>query len=148
LESVFRENLSPALGFDAANRTARLYGDGGNPISWVSFRDVARAAAESVTGGTARNMTIEFGGPEALSPIDVVRMFEAAGAGSIATEVVPESALKAQLEAATDSLQKSFAALMLMYAGGDAVDETASSRIFPFRKTSVREFISSQLTAR
>ena len=36
-------------------------------------------------------------------------MFEAAGAGEIATESVPESALESQMNDATDSLQKSFA---------------------------------------
>jgi uncharacterized protein YbjT (DUF2867 family) len=33
--------LSPALGFDYQKATARLYGPGTNPISWVSFSDVA-----------------------------------------------------------------------------------------------------------
>ena len=41
--------LTPALGFDAANGKVRLYGDGSHPISWISYRDVARAAAAAVT---------------------------------------------------------------------------------------------------
>ena len=41
--------LTPALGFDAANGKVRLYGDGSRPISWISFRDVARAAAAAVS---------------------------------------------------------------------------------------------------
>ena len=74
-------------------------------------------------------------------------MFEAAGAGEIATESVPEAALEAQLKEATDSLQKSFAGLMLQCAAGDAIDTTKSSQLFPFRMTSVRDFITSQLAA-
>ena len=35
--------LTPALGFDVANGKARLYGDGSRPVSWISYRDVARA---------------------------------------------------------------------------------------------------------
>lgn len=139
--------LTPALGFDAANGKVRLYGDGSRPISWISYRDVARAAAASVTEGTARNMVVELGGPQALSAREVVRMFEAAGAGEIATESVPESALEAQMSAATDSLQKSFAALMLQCAAGDAIDNTTSRRLFPFQMTSVRDFITTQLAA-
>lgn len=139
--------LTPALGFDAANGKVRLYGDGTRPISWISYRDVARAAAAAVTEGTARNMVVELGGPQALSPREVVRMFEAAGAGEIATESVPESALEAQMSAATDSLQKSFAGLMLQCAAGDAIDTTTSSRLFPFQMTSVRDFITAQLAA-
>jgi hypothetical protein len=34
---------------------------------------------------------------------------------------------------------------MLMYAAGDAIDTTASGRLFPFRMTSVRDFITAQL---
>ena len=139
--------LTPALGFDAANGKVRLYGDGSRPISWISYRDVARAAAAAVTEGTARNMVVELGGPQALSPREVVRMFEAAGAGEIATESVPEAALEAQMNAATDSLQKSFAGLMLQCAAGDAIDTTTSSRLFPFQMTSVRDFITAQLAA-
>jgi uncharacterized protein YbjT (DUF2867 family) len=139
--------LTPALGFDAANGSVRLYGDGSRPISWISCRDVARAAAAAVTEGTARNMVVELGGPQALSPREVVRMFEAAGAGEIATESVPESALQGQMSAATDSLQKSFAGLMLQCAAGDAIDSTTSRRLFPFQMTSVRDFITAQLAA-
>ena len=137
--------LTPALGFDAANGTVRLYGDGSRPISWISYQDVARAAAAAVSQPAARNMVVELGGPQALSPREVVRMFEAAGAGEVATEVVPEVALAAQLDAATDSLQKSFAGLMLQYAAGDAIDPTTSHRLFPFQRTSVRDFITGQL---
>ena len=139
--------LTPALGFDAANGKVRLYGDGSRSISWISYRDVARAAAAAVTEEAARNMVVELGGPQALSPREVVRMFEAAGAGEIATESVPEGALEAQMKEATDSLQKSFAGLMLQCAGGDAVDTTTSSRLFPFQMTSVRDFITAQLAA-
>ena len=74
-------------------------------------------------------------------------MFEAAGAGEIATEVVPEVALAAQRDVATDSIQQSFAGLMLQYAAGDAIDTTTSSRLFPFRMTSVDDFITAQLAA-
>ena len=138
--------LTPALGFDVANGKVRLYGDGGHPVSWISYRDVARAAAAAVTEPAARNTIVELGGPQALSAREVVRMFEAAGAGEIATESVSESALESQLNAATDPLQKSFAGLMLQCAGGDAIDVTTSSRLFPFQMTSVRDFITVQLT--
>jgi uncharacterized protein YbjT (DUF2867 family) len=137
--------LSPALGFDVANGTVRVYGDGRCPISWISYRDVARAAVMAVTETTSRNMVVELGGPQALSPIEVVRMFEAAGSRMLAVEAVPRSVLESQMETATDSLQKSFAGLMLQYANGDAIDELTSRRLFPFSMTSVRDFITAQL---
>jgi hypothetical protein len=49
------------------------------------------------------------------------------------------------MEAATDSLQKSCAVLMLQYANGDAIDTTTTRRVFPFPMTSVRDFITAQL---
>ena len=137
--------LTPALGFDAANGKVRIYGDGNQPISWISYKDVAHAAAAAVSEPAARNRIVELGGPQALSPREVVRMFEAAGAGEIATEHVPAAALEAQMNAATDPLEKTFAGLMLQYTGGDAIDPAASSRLFPFRMTSVRDFIATQL---
>jgi uncharacterized protein YbjT (DUF2867 family) len=141
--------LTPALGFDAPNGRARIYGDGSQPISWVSYRDVARAAADAVTERAGRNMVVEIGGPQALTPREVVRMFEAAGAGEIAMEFVPTATLENQLKASTDPLQQSFAALMLMYAAGDSIDPASSSRLFPFQMTAVRDFITAQLaTAR
>jgi hypothetical protein len=44
---------------------------------------------------------------------------------------VPEEALQAQYGSATDPLQRSFAALMLLYAHGTAVDMTRTLRAFP-----------------
>jgi nucleoside-diphosphate-sugar epimerase len=139
--------LTPALGFDAVNRKARFYGDGSRPISWVSYRDVARAAAAAAINPAARNMVVEFGGPEGFSQREVVRMFEEAGSGEFATESVPESALESQLHAATDSLQKSFAGLMLQCARGDAIDVTTSNRLFPFQRTSVPDYVKAHLGA-
>ena len=34
---------------------------------------------------------------------------------------------------------------MLMYARGDAIDNTVSSRLFPFQMTAVRDYITAQL---
>src|SRR5215475_784243 len=34
--------LSPFVGFDYPNNQARIYGTGQNPLSWISFIDVAR----------------------------------------------------------------------------------------------------------
>jgi uncharacterized protein YbjT (DUF2867 family) len=139
--------LTPALGFDVASGKVRLYGDGSRPISWISYRDVARVAAEAVVNGNARNMVIELGGPQALSPLEVVHMFEAAGAEKMTSESVPVDALEGQLRSAPDSLQQSFAGLMLQCAAGDAIDTTTSSRLFPGPMTSVRDYITAQLAA-
>jgi uncharacterized protein YbjT (DUF2867 family) len=114
--------LSAALGFDYANATARIYGPGTSPISWVSSDDVAEMCVLSVLNPAAERRTIEFGGPEALSPLEVVARFEKIGGKPFKVEHVPEEFLRAQYAEATDPMQKSFAALMLGYVYGDGMD--------------------------
>jgi NADH dehydrogenase len=137
--------LSPALGFDAANATANLYGDGNAPISYISFQDVAQFAVDSLDNLAARYATLELGGPDAPSPLQVVRIFEEIGGRPFTVQHVPEDALRAQQEAATDPMEQSFAGLMRCYAQGDAVEMGATLEAFPLQLTSVREYASSVL---
>ena len=132
--------LSPALGFDYANASARIYGVGTNPISWVSFLDVAEMCAIGLRHRAAERKTIEFGGPEPLSPLEVVARFERITGRPFKLEHVPESALVAQFEGATDSLQKSFAALMLGYSRGDAMNMAPVVDTYGIQLTSVNDY--------
>jgi uncharacterized protein YbjT (DUF2867 family) len=113
--------LSPLVGFDPAAATARIYGAGEAKVSWVSFRDVARATVGAAHDPSLANVTVAFGGPEALSPLEVVRIFEEETGRTFSLEHVPEEAIEAQLESSTDSLERSFAALMLVMARARAV---------------------------
>lgn len=132
--------LSPALGFDPDNGTARIYGAGTNPISWISAGDVAQFAVAAIDNPAAANATIELGGPEALTPLQVVTAFEAARGRKIAITHVPEEALRAQYEAAADPLQRSFAALTLGCALGDAISMRMTLRLFPISLMSVKDY--------
>ncbi len=132
--------LGPALGFDYANGSARIYGDGHNGLSWISFRDVARFAVASLDNSAARNAVIEVGGPQVLSPLEVVQVFEDIGGRPMTVEHVPEDALRAQKADAPDSLQESFAALMLTYANGDPIEMEATLQAFPLQLSSVRDY--------
>lgn len=132
--------LSPALGFDAANAEARIYGAGRAPISWISYRDVARFAAASVDNPEAQGAVIELGGPEALSPLEVVRIFEDVTGRKFNVHYIEEEQLEAQKEASEDTLQESFAGLMLGYARGQSVDMRETLRRFPLPLTSVRAY--------
>lgn len=132
--------LSPALGFDYANGAARIYGPGTSPISWVSFEDVAEICAVCLRHPAASHKIIEFGGPEALSPLDVVACFEKIGGRAFHVEHIPESALLAQFNEAADPMQKSFAALMLGYLRGDAMDMTSVVDTFGIKLASVEDY--------
>jgi uncharacterized protein YbjT (DUF2867 family) len=132
--------LSPALGFDYVNAAARIYGPGTNPISWVSFSDVAEMCALGLRHRAAERKTIEFGGPEALSPLEVVARFQKITGKAFALEHISERALLSQFESATDPMQKSFAALMLGYLHGDAMNMAPVVDTFGVRLTSVDEY--------
>jgi uncharacterized protein YbjT (DUF2867 family) len=132
--------LSPALGFDAANARARIYGSGTQKISWISYKDVARFAVLSLEQPAVRNATLRLGGPDELSPLEVVQIFERVRGRKFTVEFVPEDALHAQHSAASDPLQQSFAGLMLYYAHGDVIDMHATLRTLPVKMISVAEF--------
>ena len=139
--------LSPVVGFDYTTRQATIYGDGGHKISFISLRDVAEIAVQCAIG-TSGSETIELGGPEAVAPLQVVRIFEEIGAAPFTVQPVPEAALRAQFDGATDSLQKSFAGLMLDYARGDEIPMADTLNRFPVVLTSVREYAQSVLADR
>lgn len=136
--------LGPALGFDYPNARATIYGDGTRPISWISLGDVAEYAVRSLDDAAAENATLELGGPEALSPREVVRIFEEVSGRPFEVQHVPEEALRAQSAAATDPLQKAFAGLMLSYAAGCEIPPNRDlGGSFPLR--TVREYAAASL---
>jgi len=132
--------LTPALGFDPANGKATIYGSGTNPISWISLFDVAAFAAASVDHTAARNRIIGLGGPEAISPLDLVKIFENVTGRRFEVQHVPEEALRSQREGATDPMQQSFATLMLIYAAGGSIDMSQTAKQFSLPLRSVREY--------
>ena len=140
--------LSPALGFDYVKAEARIYGPGTNPISWVSYRDVAEICAIALRHPAAERKTIEFGGPEALSPLEVVAHFEKIGGRPFRLEHIPDQVLRAQFDEAADPLQKTFAALMLGYSRGDAMDMTEVVKTFGVKLRTLDEYARSVLGQR
>jgi uncharacterized protein YbjT (DUF2867 family) len=135
--------LAPALGFDPGNAQAQIYGSGENKISWISYKDVAKFAVASLDSLEAHNAVIELGGPEALSPLEVVRIFEESKGRKFGVQHVPEEALMRQKETASDPLQQSFAGLMLYYSHGNVIDMHETLRKFPLKLTSVRDYVAS-----
>jgi len=134
--------LSPAMGFDPGHDAARIYGSGCNKTSWISFTDVAKFAVAALDNPRVANAVIKLGGPDTLSPLEVVRLAEQVTGKTFVVEHVPEEALRAQHGAATDPLQKSFTALMLYYARGDAIDMKETLRTLPVHHLkAVREYL-------
>jgi NADH dehydrogenase len=113
--------LSPALGFDPRNGDVRIYGSGDAIVSYISAMDVAEFGVAAATRIYPEKKTIlELGGPEAISQLDAVRIFEGVLQRKLSLQFVSEEALRLQHQS-SDPLQKSFGALMLGYAHGDEV---------------------------
>lgn len=132
--------LSPALGFDPAKGTARICGTGEAKGSYISAFDVAEFAVATAKKSESGNVELEMGGPEALSQLDAVRLFEKTLGKKFTLEHVPLAALEQQ-HRSSDPLQKTFAALMLGYARGNEISEArANAERYGIRLRSVADY--------
>lgn len=132
--------LSPILGFDYPNAKATIYGEGKKKTSWIAIKDVAAFAVASLDNPLAKNSMIELGGPDALSPLEVVKIFEETNGKKFELQFVPEEAIKAQREGAKDPLSESFAALMLGIANGSEIDMKKTLAVFPAQLVSINDY--------
>ena len=101
--------------------------------------DVAEMCALALRHRAAEQRVIEFGGPDAVSPLEVVARFQRIHGKSFRVEHVPEPALLSQFQGATDSLLKSFAALMLAYSRGDSMNMASVADTFGIKLASVND---------
>jgi len=139
--------LGPALGFDCAHAKAVIYGEGKNKISWVSIKDVAAFAVASIDNPAAQNAVIQLGGPDDLSVLDAVGIFEQESGQTFELQNVPDEALRAQMAAAPDSLGKTFSGLMMGLNEVGRIHMKETLRNFPIQLTSVREYARQMIAA-
>jgi uncharacterized protein YbjT (DUF2867 family) len=132
--------LSAVVGFDAVNGKVQLCGDGTKPISYISLFDVAKFAVLSLTIPAAKNAILELGGPEKLSQLDAVKIFEDISRKKIDVSNVPVETLQLQMKTADDPMQKSFAGLMQCVAAGDPIDMEKTLENFPIKLTPVKDY--------
>ncbi|HEX7585180.1 MAG TPA: SDR family oxidoreductase [Prolixibacteraceae bacterium] len=132
--------LTAAVGFDATNGKVNTCGTGANPLAYISFKDVAKFAVESISNPAAKNAVLELGGPQNLSQLEAVKIFEEALGKKIEVGQMPVDVLQSQLDATEDPMQKSFSGLMLCVANGDRIDMKDVLSKFPVELTSVKEF--------
>lgn len=110
--------FSPRLGFDVAGGSAVVYGDGTRPLSWISERDVTSFAVWALEAGAARNVTLDLGGPAALSQRDVVAIFERLAGKKLAVTHVPLAELERRYAEAATPVERSLGAILLEVALG------------------------------
>ena len=132
--------LGPHLGFDAARAQARIYGDGKAGVNYVSALDVAAFAVAAATAPGELREVVQIGGPEPVSQLGAVGVFERQLGRSFSLEHVPIQALEVQHQSA-DPLQKTFAALMIAYALGDPVPEARqTAERYGLRLTTIEDY--------
>ena len=132
--------LSPMLDFDPANASARIYGSGEAKVSYISAYDVAAFAVAAVRRNLDDWEVLEMGGPEALSQLGAVRIFERQLRTEFKLDFVPVAALEQQ-HLSSDPLQQTFAALMIAYAKGDVIPQgRANAERYGVRLRSVAEY--------
>src|SRR5215470_17196228 len=114
--------LGPALGFDCVRAKAVIYGEGQNAV-------------------------IQLGGPDNLSILDAVGIFEQESGQTFELQNVPDEALRAQMAAAPDSLRKAFSGLMIGLNEVGTIDMKETLRNFPIQLTSLREYARQMIAA-
>jgi NADH dehydrogenase len=132
--------LTPMLGFDYENGKAVVFGDGRQLMSWVSYEDVAEFAIRCAQTPEAHNRILEIGGPEDLSPLEVIHIFESASNRPWEVQHVPEEALLAQLEQASDPLTETFTKLQLEYLHGCLMNTSEALQLMPVQQKSIRNY--------
>jgi uncharacterized protein YbjT (DUF2867 family) len=135
--------LTAAVGFDAPNGKVNICGTGTNPLAYISYKDVAKFAVESISNPAATNAVLELGGPRNISQLEAVKIFEEVLSRKIEVQHVPVEALRAQLDGSADPMQKSFSGLMLCVAAGDPIDMKDVLGKFQVELISVRDFATS-----
>ncbi len=105
--------LGPAIGFDLKNGRAQIIGDGEARMSYISAYDVAQFAAAAVGNPAVFHTALELGGPDALSPLEAVRLFEQTSGRRFEVAHIPLEAVQAQHAASKNPLEKTFAGLMI-----------------------------------
>jgi hypothetical protein len=101
---------------------------------------VAGFAVDAHGNPAVRNRRLLAGGPQGLTPLEVVRVFEQVTESPFAVEHAPEEALQKQYAEAADPMGRTFAALMLGYAHGCPMDMNETLSWLPRRLTTVQDY--------
>jgi uncharacterized protein YbjT (DUF2867 family) len=133
--------LSAAVGFDAQSGKVNICGTGTNPLSYISYKDVAKFAVESISNLSLKNIAIELGGPQNISQLDAKKIFEEVLQKKIEVQHISVDALQAQFNSSIDPVQKSISGLMLCLAKGDRIDMKDVLSRFNIELTSVNDFV-------
>jgi uncharacterized protein YbjT (DUF2867 family) len=139
--------LGPAAGVDLEAGRASVVGAGDVPSSWISLGDVAEFAVRALDHPAAANRDLELGGPEALTALAAIRIFEELIGRPFEVQHIPLEVLEAQAAQAHDPYERTLARLMISVGTlPGVIPMEATARAFAVRLTSVRDYAARALT--
>lgn len=136
--------LGPMLFADIEAGTAKIYGNADRKIPYVAVADVAEVVVQTLASPLSRNATIRFRGDE-VTQHEAAKIFEEVFGKPFSFIEIPAEAIEAQLAAAVDPFQRTFAGLMLGPARGFQESVETPPAEFGIRTTTVREFAVRQI---
>ena len=139
--------FGPELGWDLRQGKAQFFGTGEARASGISIDDVAAHAIASVTEPKSDNQDIPLGGPDALSPVEVVKIFERVSGRKFRVKKIPLfiPRIAAVVLKPFNPKLASLMAFGAMADRDDVIDMTKARQIFGLRGTSVPDFAQKQL---
>jgi uncharacterized protein YbjT (DUF2867 family) len=137
--------FSPLCGFEVEHHRATVFGDGTSPVTWIARDDVAEAAAHAAAGD-AESCTVELGGPEALTQLEVIEIYERLTGTPWEVTHTSVDELERGLVGGDERTQ-SLSAEMLEAHLGSVADSTPLLERFPLPLTTVSEFAARSVAA-
>jgi uncharacterized protein YbjT (DUF2867 family) len=134
--------LSPELEFDCKLGKATVFGEGTQPLAWVSCDDVAELAVRALDVDHRKNRRIRVAAPENVSPFDLIRLFEEMRGEKFQVTRVPEAELRAAHQSAKDPGERVLAAMKVEYARGLPLQTTRNET--PIALSSARDYAARQ----
>lgn len=141
METHAHELLGKAI---LAGKPANIFGAGTRPLNFVAVRDVAALAVRALTDPLARGATIEIGGPENLTRLEVAALYARLSGRPLATRHLTRGALKV-LSAMLRPLHPGISGVMRASIEFETIDQTFDPsdtlQRFPCLLTTLETFV-------
>jgi NADH dehydrogenase len=147
--SAFMETFFSKMGgWNFQKGTVRLIGSGQTPTTFVSLRDVAEFAVMATENRAMRDRAILVGGPQAMTPLEAVKVFDEVRGTPLKVKPVPMGLVKfAGFFIRPFSERASMVMSILGKEKPDVIDMEPIVAEFPVKLTSLHEFAERTLGA-
>ncbi|HLJ81452.1 MAG TPA: SDR family oxidoreductase [Ktedonobacterales bacterium] len=143
--TAFMEVWAAIIGEPILRRgRAMIFGRGANPINFVSVADVARFAEIALADPRARERVIEIGGPENLSLMQVVALFERVMGKAVGKQHIPLPVMRimgALTRPITPAFSRQIATGILMDTENMTFDPGPTLKLFPMELTRLEDVV-------